>query len=147
MKQSNFDLEQVSKAVANIDLLGNAVLVRATAKISTLALTALSKGDMDNSILKSFYNELSQADKIIVKVSDTSIYKEKLIVGKRVIYSEYGQAKPITNKDDEYDLDNVIEAFSIDSKDKQLAKNVGIKYLCHGYYIIDAQFVLAVNSL
>ena len=147
MKQSNFDLEQVIKATANIDLLGNAVLVRATAKISTLALTALSKGDMDNSILKSFYNELSQADKIIVKVSDTSIYKEKLIVGKRVIYSEYGQAKPITNKDDEYDLDNVIEAFSIDSKDKQLAKNVGIKYLCHGYYIIDAQFVLAVNSL
>lgn len=147
MEQSNFDLEQVSKAVANIDLLGNAVLVRATAKISTLALTALSKGDMDNSILKSFYNELSQADKIIVKVSDTSIHKEKLVVGKRVIYSEYGQAKPITNKDDEYDLDNVIEAFSIDSKDKQLAKNVGIKYLCHGYYIIDAQFVLAVNSL
>ena len=147
MEQSNFDLEQVNKAVADIDLLGNAVLVRASAKISTLALTALSKGDMDNSVLKSFYNELGQSDKIIVKVSDTAIYKEKLNIGKRVIYSDYGQIKPITNKDDEYDLDNVIEAFSIDSKDKQLAKNVGIKYLCHGYYIIDAQFVLAVNSL
>ena len=54
MEQSNFDLEQVNKAVANIDLLGNAVLVRATAKISTLALTALSKGDMDNSVLDHF---------------------------------------------------------------------------------------------
>ena len=147
MEQSNFDLEQVNKAVANIDLLGNAVLVRAAAKISTLALTALSKGDMDNSVIRSFYNDLGQADKIIVKVSDAAINKEKLIIGKRVIYNDYGQSKPITNKDDEYDLDNVIEAFNIDAKDKQLAKNVGIKYLCHGYYIIDAQFVLAVNSL
>jgi len=146
-KDNVFDLEKTIEVTKDFKLFGNAILVRATVKVSSTTLYGIKlKQDANNKNIKDFYDELSIADKVIVKVSSEIENSEKFELGKRVIYSNYGNVTTVTNKDDEHDLDNVIENYLHDSKDVTFPKT-GVTYLCHGYYIIDAPFILATKSI
>lgn len=144
-----FNLDEAIAYTEKINLFNNKVLVRIEAKISKIQLNTLvdSRGNdvMGNATLRGYFEEIGKSDKILVKMSDEARDKfPKLKLGDIIVSSSFDNPQALTNVNDPYDLDNVIEDFKFDNS-KSNALN-GIKYKTHGYYLIDANFICATIS-
>lgn len=135
---------------SNIKLHNNHVLVCVEGSVSTLQLTTLAseKGNANSTIVDKFFKDLAKNDKIIVSISEkvNRDYPD-LQSGDIVVFNNYGNPNAIFNADDPCELDNVIEDFKHDSKDKTFASNViGINYKVRCYYTFEAQAIILTKK-
>lgn len=136
---------------SNINLHNNQVLVYVEGQVSTLQLNTLAseKSQANSNIVDKFFKDLAKSDKIIVKTSKKVLLEyPEISTGDIVVFNAYGNPNAIYNKEDPFELDNVIDNFKHDSKDKAFANNViGINYKVRCYYTFEASSIILTKSL
>jgi len=145
-------MENLESVCSHITLHGNSMLVCLESKATTLQLSNLvslnlkDPATMQNPTLKSLFKDLGQADRIIVKLSETVMAEHPNIkLGDSAIFNNYSQPISFINTEDKLDLENVINDYKYDSKGKTDLNKIGISYPIHAYYIYEAQFLIVTQ--
>ena len=136
---------------SNLKLQNNQVLICVEGTVSTLQLNTLAseKGQANGNIVDKFFKELAKNKKTIIKTSSkVALEYPDIYVGEEVVFNGYGNPNAIFVADDPCELDNVIDNFKFDSKDKSFTNNViGINYKIRCYYTFEASAIILTKSL
>lgn len=145
------DQELVLDYCKDITLHNNHVLVCIEGNVTTLQLnTLISEKGADNAkVTEKFFKDLAKNPKTIVKCSDKVIKDyPNLNFGDYIKFNDYGNPSAIFVETDPYELDNVIQNFKHDSKDKSFNMNtIGHNYKVRCYYTYEASAIILTKKL
>ena len=114
-------VENVLDYCSKIKLHNNHVLVYVEGTVSTAELNVLinEQGKDNKSVTDKFFAGLMSNPKIILKVSKkvAEEYPE-IEVGDKIQFNDYGNPRAIFVEEDAHELDNLIEDYKHDKKDK-----------------------------
>jgi hypothetical protein len=144
-------VENVLDYCSNIILHNNHVLIYVEGKVSTSELNVLinEQGKDNKSVTDKFFAELMSNHQIVVKVSKqvAENYPE-IKIGDRIQFNAYGNPRAIFMDTDPNELDNLIEDYKHDKKDKSFNTNtIGFNYTVRCYYTYEASATILTKTI
>lgn len=144
-------VENVLDYCSNITLHNNHVLIYVEGTVSTAQLNVLvsEQGKDNKSITDKFFAELMSNPKIVLKVSDQAAENyPKIKVGDKIQFNDYGNPRAVFMTDDPNELDNLIEDYKHDKKDKSFnANTIGFNYTVRCYYTYEASATILTKTI
>ena len=144
-------VENVLDYCSNITLHNNHVLVYVEGTVSTAELNVLvnEQGKDNKSVTDKFFAGLMSNPKIILKVSDQVAENyPKIKVGDKIQFNDYGNPRAIFVEEDAHELDNLIEDYKHDKKDKSFnANTIGFNYTVRCYYTYEASATILTKTI
>lgn len=144
-------VENVLDYCSKIKLHNNHVLVYVEGTVSTAELNVLinEQGKDNKSVTDKFFAGLMSNPKIILKVSKkvAEEYPE-IEVGDKIQFNDYGNPRAIFVEEDRNELDNLIEDYKHDKKDKSFnANTIGFNYTVRCYYTYEASATILTKTI
>ena len=144
-------VENVLDYCSKIKLHNNHVLVYVEGTVSTAELNVLvnEQGKDNKSVTDKFFAGLMSNPKIILKVSKqvSEAYPE-IKVGDKIQFNDYGNPRAVFVEADRNELDNLIEDYKHDKKDKSFnANTIGFNYTVRCYYTYEASATILTKTI
>lgn len=144
-------VENVLDYCSNITLHNNHVLIYVEGTVSTAQLNVLvsEQGKDNKSVTDKFFAELMSNPKIVLKVSDKAAENyPKIKVGDKIQFNDYGNPRAVFVEADRNELDNLIEDYKHDKKDKSFnANTIGFNYTVRCYYTYEASATILTKTI